>query len=140
MIQRIQTLWFLVAILVLSATFFFDIYQQTGVANIPNLSLGNDIIGIILIVVSMVISLYTIFLFKNRKKQITFSWLSIIMSLVSFAYLYIACEHYMENNGIMNGHYWIGLFMPLLSVVFLFMGMMGIKKDQKLIKSLDRLR
>lgn len=140
MLQRIQTIWFLVATIVMGLTFLFDIYQQTGIANVANLTLGNDVIGILLVVISMAMSLYTIFLFKNRKRQITFSWFSIILSLVTFAYLYLACESYKENNGIMNGHYWIGLFMPLLSVVFLFMGMLGIKKDEKLIKSLDRLR
>lgn len=140
MLQRIQTIWFLVATIVMGLTFLFDIYQQTGIANVANLTLGNDVIGILLVVISMAMSLYTIFLFKNRKRQITFSWFSIIVALVTFAYLYLACEQYTEKNGIMNGHYWIGLFMPLLSVVFLFMGMLGIKKDEKLIKSLDRLR
>lgn len=140
MLQRIQTIWFLVATVVMGLTFVFDIYQHASTAQIPNLTLGNDVIGILLVIIAMALSLYTIFLFKNRKRQITFSWLSIIVSLATFAYLYLACERYMDNNGVMNGHYWIGLFLPLLSVVFLFMGMLGIKKDEKLIKSLDRLR
>src|SRR5690606_6296393 len=136
----IQTIWFLVDTIVMGLSFLFDIYQQTGIAYIATLTLGNDVIGILLVVISMTLSLYTIFLYKNRKKKIIFSWFSIILSLVTFAYLYIACKQYTDKHGIMTGHYWLGLFMPLLSTVFLFMGMLGIKKDEKLIKSLDRLR
>lgn len=140
MIQRIQTVWFLIATLLLGLTFLFDIYKQTSIADLANLSLGNDLLGIITVSVAMLLSFYTIFLFKNRKKQITFAWFSIISALVAFAYLYIACDRYTEQYNIVDGHYWIGLFMPLLSLVFLFMGLFGIRKDQKLIKSLDRLR
>ena len=140
MIQRIQTIWYLLAVLALGSTFVVDIYKQNDFPNIPNLGMGNLVIGIILLVLSMVLSLYTLFLFKTRKRQITFSWLSIITSLITFAYLYISCESYIEQHQIVNGHYWIGLFLPLASVVFLFMAMLGVKKDEKIIKSLDRLR
>jgi drug/metabolite transporter (DMT)-like permease len=140
MIQRIQTVWYLIATLLLGCTFIVDIYRQKDLVDLPNLGVGTLVIGIILVVISMVLSFYTIFLFKNRKRQITFSWLSIIAALVTFAYLYISCESYIEQHQIVNGYYWIGLFLPLASVVFLIMGMMGVKKDEKLIKSLDRLR
>lgn len=139
MIQRIQSIWFFIAAIMIALMFYFDTYVGTG-NTISNINIGNDFIGIILAAVSILITLYTIFLYKNRKRQITYAWLAIILTLALLAYNYIAIDITKEKLGITEGHYWIGIFLPVVSVVFLFMGMMGIKKDQQLIKSLDRLR
>lgn len=139
MIQRIQSIWFLIAAIIIALMFYFDTYIGTGNTK-SNINIGNDFIGILLASVTILITLYTIFLYKNRKKQITYSWLAIIMSLVVLAYNYIAIDITKEKLGITEGHYWIGIFLPVISVIFLFMGMLGVKKDQQLIKSLDRLR
>jgi hypothetical protein len=130
MIQRIQSVWFLIAAICTACMFYFDTYIGTG-NTLSNINIGNDFMGI---------TLYTIFLYKNRKRQITYAWFSIIITLGLLAYNYIAIDINKEKLGITQGHYWIGIFLPVVSVVFLFMGMMGIKKDQKIIKSLDRLR
>lgn len=140
MLQRIQSVWYLIAALALGLTFVFDIYQQSTVPNIPNLTLGNDVIGIILVAVSILLTLYTLFLFKSRKRQITFTWLSMLLAIGSFGYLYFASGQFVSAHSITEGHFWIGLFMPLIAVIFLFMALAGVRKDQKLIKSLDRLR
>jgi hypothetical protein len=39
-----------------------------------------------------------------------------------------------------SGHYWLGLFVPLVTILLLFFARGGIRKDEKLVKSLDRLR
>ena len=39
-----------------------------------------------------------------------------------------------------TGSYWIGSVLPIISLVFLIMAIRGIRKDEKLVKSLDRLR
>lgn len=139
MIQRIQSIWFLIAAIIIALMFYFDTYIGTG-NTVSNINIGNDFMGIIIAVVAILLTLYTIFLYKNRKRQITYAWFSIIITLGLLAYNYIAIDINKEKLGITQGHYWIGIFLPVVSVVFLFMGMMGIKKDQKLIKSLDRLR
>jgi peptidoglycan/LPS O-acetylase OafA/YrhL len=140
MIQRIQTLWLLLAIGTLGLTFIFSLYQSPSVMQYPHFYLGKDVPGIILTAVTMLLSGYTLILFKNRKKQATFGWLSLIAALATFAYLYIACENYLATNQVIGGHYWLGLFMPLIAAICIFLGLMGIRKDTKLIKSLDRLR
>ena len=44
------------------------------------------------------------------------------------------------NPGIVNDTYWVGTVLPFISMVFLILALQGIRKDDKLIKSLDRLR
>ncbi len=140
MVQRIQTLWFLAALATLGFTFIFALYHSPSVKDFPNFYLGETVIGIITTAVSMLLTFYTLILYKNRKKQITFSWFAIIATLGNFGYLYVACQNYIEKYQIVGGNYWFGLFMPLIALVFIFLGLMGVKKDEKLIKSLDRLR
>ena len=139
MIQRIQTIWYLLAAVVTGLVFTFDIYQATGNV-VSNLTIGNDVVAIIIAAVAILLDLYTLILFKNRKRQITFNYLSIIATLSLFAYLYVSIDWRKEAVNIVDGHYWIGLFLPLISFVFLVLGLLGVKKDEKLIKSLDRLR
>lgn len=139
MLQRIQTVWFLIAAILTAGIFTFDIYQ-TSDTTVGNLAIGDNFIGIILVVLSIILDLYTIFLFKNRKRQMSFAWLGILVALVLLIGLYISASNFMAAHPGVSGHYWIGLFLPLISAVFLFMGLAGVRKDEKLVKSVDRLR
>mgnify|MGYP002384738996 FL=1 len=124
----------------LGLTFMLALYRSPDVRTYPNFYLGETVLGIICTAVTILLTGYTLILFKNRKRQSTFGWLSIIAALGTFACLYLACENYLETNQVVGGSYWFGLFMPLVSVVFIFLGLLGVRKDEKLIKSLDRLR
>jgi hypothetical protein len=81
-----------------------------------------------------------LFRYKNRKSQISFSWLNILVCLALQAWLFVAINNAQPDTGAVKGHYWIGTFLPLLTLVLLFMAKAGIRKDEKLVKSLDRLR
>jgi len=139
MLQRIQTVWFLLAAIVTAGVFTFDIYQTTD-ATAGNVLIGDNFFGIILAVISIILDLYTIFLFKNRKRQMNFAWLSVLVALALLAWLYYSVGSFTAAHIGIQGHYWIGLFLPLISAVFLFMGWAGVRKDDKLVKSVDRLR
>lgn len=139
MIQRIQSVWLLLAALVLSLMFYFDIYKFDTVPATA-LGIGNDFIAIVLVTLSMVLSLVTLFRYKNRKSQISLSWLNILVCLALQAWLFVAINNAQPDTGAVKGHYWIGTFLPLLTLVLLFMAKAGIRKDEKLVKSLDRLR
>jgi len=39
-----------------------------------------------------------------------------------------------------NGSYWIGAVLPVIALVFLILAIIGIRRDEKLVKSADRLR
>ncbi|MFS4483318.1 DUF4293 domain-containing protein [Hyunsoonleella sp. 2307UL5-6] len=89
-------------------------------------------------VASGVLSIITIFLFKNRKLQFVLGRLNIILNfflLGFFVYLSlnISGETVVSEKG-------IGMFLPIISIVFLALANKAIKKDEDLVKSVDRLR
>jgi hypothetical protein len=60
---------------------------------------------------------------------------------VGFIFLeYIRVEQFKTDNLIQTGSYQIGALLPILMVVFFFLAARGIYRDEKLVKSMDRLR
>lgn len=141
MIQRIQSVWLLLAAIVMGTLFYFPTYVFTGTSML-NRSIGNDPLAIILAVLSIVLSLVTIFRFKNRKNQLSFTWLNILVCVGLQVWLFLGISNFRSApaNATVAGHYWIGTFLPLIVLLLLFMAKAGIRKDEKLVKSLDRLR
>lgn len=141
MIQRIQSLWLLLAAIVMATIFYFPTYVLTGTSAL-NRTVGNDPLAIILAVLSIVLSLVTLFRFKNRKNQLNLTWLNILACIGLQAWLFIGINNFRSaaGNATLPGHYWVGTFLPLVTLLLLFMARAGIRKDEKLVKSLDRLR
>lgn len=141
MIQRIQSVWLLLAALVMATIFYFPTYTFSGTSALP-LTIGNDFLAIILAAVSILLSLVTIFRYKNRKSQLSFTWLNILVCIALQAWLFVRINNETGKPELANvsGHYWIGLFLPLITLLLLFFARGGIRKDEKLVKSLDRLR
>jgi hypothetical protein len=138
MIQRKQTLWLLFATIAAFLTFQFPFYT------------GNILVGTMLspfrldarfnIVILMttnaiaVISLITIFLFKDRKKQIALSTTALLLSLTTIGL------YFWQSRKFVDGTISFTAVLTLLVPVLLVMAIVGIYKDEKLIKSVDRLR
>jgi len=139
MIQRIQTLWLFLAALVMATLFYLPIYKFTG--GLP-LGIGNNFLAITLVALSIILSLWAVFLFKKRKNQIALTWLNILVSVGLLAWLFYSISRATElpQNLNLQGYYWVGAFIPLVTIIFLFLAKAGIRKDEKLVKSLDRLR
>lgn len=142
MIQRIQSVWLLLAALVMAGIFYFPVYKFSGATSMLPLTIGNDFLGIILACLSIILSLVTIFRFKNRKSQSGLTWLNILIciGLQGWLFLGISRELSKPERANVPGFYWIGTFLPLLTLILLFLAKAGIRKDEKLVKSLDRLR
>jgi hypothetical protein len=141
MIQRIQSVWLLLAALVMASIFYFPTYSFSG-TSAASLTIGNDFLAIILASISIILSLVAIFRFKNRKSQIGLTWLNILVCVALQAWLFVRINNETSKPEMANvsGHYWIGLFVPLITILLLFFARGGIRKDEKLVKSLDRLR
>jgi len=141
MIQRIQSVWLLVAAIVMASLFYFPTYEFTAGSK-PPLTIGEDFLAIIMTAISIGLSLFTIFNFKKRKQQIGLTWLNILLCAALQAWLVVKVNN-ITTSGInmsIPGHYWIGLFIPFITIILLFLAKSGINKDEKLVKSLDRLR
>ena len=136
MIQRIQTLYILVATLIVV---FCIIYIPYGIENNPldNRFLINELFGLIWLIVFCFFSMISVFTFNNRKKQLYYingiliGIISLIVIIYIFQLLY-APSLYLINT----------LFILLLSVscLFFLLAKKAIKRDEDLIHSMNRLR
>lgn len=137
MLQRIQTIYYLVAALLLAVPFM----------NIPLFTIGSidrTIFGqdkqsstdYILLLVLLVVLFAIIFSYKNRARQITLSWFTIVLTTLALVWFYIGAI----TNNAQHVSIQIGFYCVALSLFFQRMGLRGVKKDKKLIDSMDRLR
>ncbi len=137
MIQRIQSIWLLLAALVAASLFYFDYYHLPG----GDLSISNNYLAIILTGLSVLLSLYTLFMFKKRPLQLNLIWLNLLVNVGLLVWLFVSINDTKNKlTGTDEGSYWIGSFIPVVTIILLFMARAGIRKDEKLIKSLNRLR
>ncbi len=142
MIQRIQTLWLIIVAITAFATSQLTLYS----GNLPNgtelpFKLAGNLLLAIVIITLGILSLICLFLYKNRKLQFKLSVLGLIFS-VGFLFLeyYVVENTFKPKHSILTGAYQIGALLPVLMIVFYFLAARSIYKDEKLVKSMDRLR
>ena len=91
-----------------------------------------------LFVVSTLLSVVAVFQFKSRQNQFVLGRLNIILNLILlglFVYRLLNLPGALED-----AEKGIGLFLPVISIVLLVLANKAIKKDEALVKSVDRLR
>ena len=136
MLQRIQTIYLLIAAGVSGGLIFvFELWTSA-----ENVSVFAKDVNYIfaMFLASALLSLITISRFKNRKSQFMLGRLNILLNfflLGLFVYLSlnISGETVVSEKG-------IGIFLPIISIVLLALANKAIKKDEDLVKSVDRLR
>lgn len=136
MIQRIQTLYlFLAAAISGGLIFVFYLWinnEGTKVFAIDNFMYLALFLG------STLLSLISIFSFKNRKSQFVLGRLNIILNFILLGvFVYQSLKVSGEINVSEKG---IGMLLPIFSIVCLALANKAIKKDEDLVKSVDRLR
>ena len=136
MIQRIQSIYLLIVTL-LSAVlpFFVDLWVEME-GNKVNVQ--NNTLFLSLFLSSAILALVCIFLFNNRKNQFVVNRLNMILNLFLLGFfvyrsLNLPGEIEVSEKG-------IGMLIPIVSIVFLVMANRAIKRDEDLVKSVDRLR
>ena len=142
MIQRIQSIYLLlVAILSAGLIFAFELWKMAEVKVFAlDLFSEESILSKlvpVLFLSSAALALYTIFSFKDRKKQFVLSRLIILINLFLLGVLI-----YLSLNlpGEVTSEKGIGMFIPTVAILFSVMANKAIKKDEDLVKSVDRLR
>ncbi|UFH30805.1 DUF4293 domain-containing protein [Chryseobacterium sp. C-71] len=129
MLQRIQTIWILLS--VLAAAFLYITGQDVEVfGNVPIISIAS--------IVLVLIGAFSLFSFKNRKRQIMLNNISIIINALLIGIL----VYWVQNlsGGIDFPEKGIEPVFPLIAVICFFIANVFIKKDERLVKSVDRLR
>ena len=135
MLQRIQTIYMIISATLLGALYvwFPNIVSEEGLVVVHN----DEPIMLGLIFGSILVTFISIFSYKKRKSQFVINRLNIILNfflLGVFVYrsLTLSGETLVSEKG-------IGVFLPIISIVFLVMANKAIKKDEDLVKSVDRL-
>jgi len=144
MLQRIQTVYLLIAILLSWLVSFlipFWLDQSGEVVFLNSILHSGEMILMmipILFIVSGGVSLASLFSFKIRTRQIVFNRLNIV---INFLLLGIIVYHLLRLPGeAVASEKGIGVFIPVLVVVVLALANKAIIKDERLVKSVDRLR
>jgi peptidoglycan/LPS O-acetylase OafA/YrhL len=88
------------------------------------------------IIIGGLLALISIFNFKNRVLQKRITGISVLLVLVTCVWIYYYAS-FIPGTDI---NYGAGIFMPVLALVFCFLALRGIRKDEQLLKSAERLR
>jgi MFS-type transporter involved in bile tolerance (Atg22 family) len=141
MIQRIQSIWLLLSAICAFVAYSLVLYIGKLVDGTERkFVLGDHFLLLIVIFAIGVLSLICIFLFKNRKFQYRMTILAMLLTIGYIFLQYFMIEQFKKDNAVQTGSYQVAALLPIAMVIFLVLAARGIRKDQKLIKSLDRLR
>ena len=136
MLQRIQTIYLLLSAGI-SAGLIFVFHLWTTNEGLPFYA-QDDKLYLGLFIASAVLSLVSIFRYNNRKSQFVLGRLNIILNFILLGlFVYQSLNVSGEANVSEKG---IGILLPIFSIVFLVLANKAIKKDEDLVKSVDRLR
>ncbi len=142
MIQRKQTIWLFLAAIANAGVFLFDLYRThtlvNGVDTPGQIRVADRFPLVLLAVVITLLPLVTIFMFNNRKQQMRMIAYSLV-AVSSFVFAMLAAVGRITPAPT-TGSYWIGSVLPVASIIFLLLAFTGVRKDEKLVKSVDRFR
>ena len=129
MIQRIQTIFLLIVVIAQVVLHFqgLDVELFGSIYIVASLSL-----------VSFLLAIVSIFSYKKRVRQILLNNINIFINVLLTGLLI----YWLLNlsGGISFPEKGIELAFPLISLFCLFMANIFIRKDEKLVKSVDRIR
>lgn len=154
MIQRIQTLYLGLAIVSMALMLAFKVASIETVhgeamltvygAVLNQSPLALDILMIppyAFVLVIVFVLLAVILLFKNRKQQMLLGRVSYLLILAFLVFLYFAADALAASvEASSTLRYGAGIYFPVASLAFVFLANRAIKKDEDLVRSLDRLR
>ncbi|WP_292944450.1 DUF4293 domain-containing protein [Olleya sp. UBA1516] len=137
MLQRIQTIYLLIVAAISGGLIFvFELWTTT---NEVVVFAKDELLVFGLFFASALLALVSIFSFKNRKSQFMLGRLNQILNLILLGFfVYRILNASGEANDVSEKG--VAIFLPVISIVFLILSNRAIKKDEDLVKSVDRLR
>jgi hypothetical protein len=155
MIQRIQSVYLLLASLVIFALFLFPLVHNVYVGGMPSTikvtGIFQDAGGaqahtqsfIALIgatVIVAIIPLILIFLYKNRKQQMMLCYVYILVIIGYSFWMAQTVKSFTGGADLTTNNFGIGALLSSLSIILVLGAAKAIQRDEKLVKSADRLR
>ncbi|MCF8297721.1 MAG: DUF4293 domain-containing protein [Saprospiraceae bacterium] len=153
MLQRAQSIYLALIVISCLVLFFIPIVQYNTMdlglltinlygGDIAQINTPNTIYLAILNTIIMVFTAVIIFMFKNRKRQVSLLMIDMLLALGFLAMLYWLVFAKIEamDEVMKSPNYKIGAFLPLLNILLIIISSRKIRKDEAMVKSADRLR
>lgn len=137
MIQRIQTVYLLLAFVITGVLPF--VFPLWTLDNGKIFLFMQNQLYVVLFGLSTTLSILSILSYKKRQNQFVINRLNIILNLILLGlFLYHSLNLSGETPEVSEKG--IGMFLPIFAIVALVLANKAIKKDEDLVKSVDRLR
>ena len=131
MIQRIQSIYLLVAAISMSLiSFKVTVYTLNETLFMAQ----DDTKMFILTIVGAIFSLLGLFMFKNRKFQMKLIRLTVLIQMIIGVRIFMLFNKF---EVVLNNSF---LFLMAFTLIALIMAYRGVKKDDDLVRSIDRIR
>jgi glucan phosphoethanolaminetransferase (alkaline phosphatase superfamily) len=152
MLQRIQTIYYLLASIMMMAYIFVKLATigDTLIVKATGTTLNGAVLDTphlpswLLVAMAIICLGFTdvsLFVYNKRPLQIKLTGASIllttVLAVISFIQLDKIRLHEMPEATIV---YNIGSYLPVAAIAFLILAYRGVKKDEDLVRSVDRLR
>ncbi|MBE7689586.1 DUF4293 domain-containing protein [Tenacibaculum piscium] len=144
MIQRKQSLYlFIAGILSGILPFVFSLWTTQSAISVYIIDLFSSVSLLekatpILFLMSALLSIVTLFLFKKRELQFVLGRLNILINLFLVGILIYLSQTLSGEASVSEKG--IGMFFPILVILLVVLANKAIKKDEDLVKSVDRIR
>jgi hypothetical protein len=155
MLQRIQSIYLLLASLTLFALFLFplvhNVYVNSKPITVMVTGIFQDVNGqqthtefftalTAATAVVALLPLVIIFLYKNRKQQIALCYATMLIIIGYSYWVSQSAKKAIQDANLTMSNYGIGIILLSVSIVFVLLAQKAIQRDEKLVKSADRLR
>ena len=94
----------------------------------------------IVIGLSVALSLFAITQFKKRKRQLNLGKINYLLLLTTIVMLFLDSDNIGQKLAIEKIQYGFGMYLPVVALAFTFLANRSIKKDEDLVRSVERLR
>ena len=146
MIQRIQTVYLLLAVIAESLLTIFPFANSNKAIAASSLfedaayTIFDNPAMLALFGVAAALFLVAVFLFKNRKLQLQISTMAMIVILIGIGFTGFLLGQDQKNivDAVVNPQ--VGIALPLIGLILALLANRAIRKDDKLVKASNRLR
>jgi len=155
MLQRIQSIYLLFAGLLIWALFLFPLVHNIYINGVPS-TIGvtgvyQDVNGrqthtqtfVALIAATAIVgalSFILIFLYKNRKQQMALCYGYIVVVIGHYFWMVQTVKSFAGDVELSTKNFGIGALLSSISIVLVLLAAKAVQRDEKLVRSADRLR
>jgi predicted small integral membrane protein len=135
LIQRLQSIFLALSVLTTGGAFFTPIYDRA--MEDPQVWIGYGLA--ISLTIAMILTLVSVFFFKNRSNQMMWVKRAMMIQIISLGF----CIGILFSLGGIGLYLWdeaLGSGLVFLGFILQMLGLNFINKDEKLVRSMDRIR